>query len=99
MIQDHVIKKAIITEKSLILAKKGIFAFEVEIGSRKGEIKKQIEKIFKVHVEKINTIKIKGKTKRVGKRRLKKACMDTKKAFIKLRTGEKIDLFETGESK
>ena len=53
----------IITEKSTKISEKNQFVFKVKIDSNKKEIKKAIEKLFKVKVKNVKTIKIKGKNK------------------------------------
>ena len=52
-----------ITEKSTSLSEFNKVVFKVNLKAKKNIIKKNIEKIFKVNVVKINTINIKGKTK------------------------------------
>lgn len=88
-----IIKRPFLTEKSGLLKEKGNFyLFEVDKNSSKKMIKKAIEEIFKVHVVKINTVTMPGKTKRFG-RTISKA-QRFKKAVVKLKQGEKIELVE-----
>ena len=64
--------------------------FKVHKGATKISIKKSIEKLFKVNVVKINTIKQKGKSKLVrGKKSFKPGY---KKAIVTLKKGQSIDL-------
>ncbi len=89
----NIIKRPFLTEKSGLLKEKGnYYLFEVESNSSKKMIKKAIEELFKVHVVKINTVTLPGKTKRFG-RTISKA-QRFKKAVVKLREGEKIELVE-----
>ena len=89
----NIIKKPFLTEKAGLLKEKGnYYSFEVDKNSSKKEIKKAIEEIFKVHVVKINTVTMPGKTKRFG-RTISKA-KKFKKAVVKLKEGEKIELVE-----
>lgn len=99
MISANILTKPIITEKSLQDANRGIFTFEVDKEAHKGQLKKTIEYLFKVHVKKITSATIKGKKKLVGKKRLPVYSPDRKKVWVKLAAGEKIDLFELGEKK
>ena len=70
------------------------YTFEVAKGANKIEIKKAIEEIFKVQVEKVTTINYIGKPKRQGVFAGKRA--DWKKAVVKLKEGSKtIELFES----
>ncbi|MCL4339276.1 50S ribosomal protein L23 [Patescibacteria group bacterium] len=96
---ENVIIRPIITEKSLIDAKNGIFTFAVEGKATKFQIKKAIESMFSVHVKLITTVKTKGKKRTVGRKRLTVYKPDLKKARVKLAKDEKIDLFEVGEGK
>lgn len=95
----QVLVKPIITERSLLDASHGIFTFMVGKGSDKNIIKKEVEKQFNVHVQRISTIKMTGKKRLVGKRRTKVSEANWKKARVELRNGEKIDLFETEAKK
>jgi len=80
----------IITEKTTILSENNQVVFEVPVSATKPEIKEAIEALFKVSVTAVNTIKVKGKTKRfrgiAGRRK------DIKKAIITLKDGDEIDI-------
>ena len=68
-------------------------AFEVSRTSNRLEIKKAVEAIFKVTVDSVNTIQVKGKHKQRGKISGKRR--DWKKAIVTLMPGSKtIDFFE-----
>lgn len=99
MIQNQILVRPVITEKSLKDAAKGIFSFEVFKKATKTEIVKTVEKSFAVHVTGISTVLRKGKTKMVGKKKQAVKRGDRKIARVKLKKGEKIDLFEAGEGK
>lgn len=92
-----VIVKPIITEKSMTDAGNGRFTFVVRQNASKDMIKKAVEKKFDVHVISLTTTVTKGKTKRVGARRMEKRVMQTKKAIVTLKKGEKISLFSLSE--
>jgi large subunit ribosomal protein L23 len=79
-----------ITEKATSLSQYNKIVFKVHTGSNKKNIKKSIEKIFKVNVIKINTINYKSKTKVVRGRKSKKSGF--KKAIVTLKKGQNIDL-------
>ena len=79
-----------ITEKSTLLSTHNKFVFKVSKGANKNLIKKNIEKIFKVKVIKVNTINLKGKSKIVKNRRAYKSGY--KKAIVTLKKGQSIDL-------
>ena len=78
-----------ITEKATKVSEKNQFVFKVKIDSNKKEIKKAIEKLFKVKVKNVKTIKIKGKNKVFKGTKGRRA--DYKKAIICLNKGENLD--------
>lgn len=87
----EIIKAPVITEKSANLTQnEGKYAFKVNPNANKTEIKQAIEKIFNVKVEKISTINVKPKKKRVG--RYSGMSNRTKKAIVKLAEGQTINL-------
>ena len=59
----EIIKQPVVTEKTTKISENNQFVFKVQNTSSKLDIKKAVEKIFKVKVKSVNTIKIKGKTK------------------------------------
>ena len=84
------IKSPVITEKATGLSDQNKVVFKVNENASKLSIKKNIEKIFKVKVLKVNTIKKKSKVKLVrGRTGTKKGF---KKAIITLKKGQSIDL-------
>jgi len=93
------IKKPVITEKSLQLAKKeNKYVFLVERNANKDQILAAIEEIFGVEVLAVNTIKAKKGLKKTGKKRLKISQQGGKKAIVHLKAGQKIDLFDFDQS-
>lgn len=84
-----IIKFPVVTEKTTKISENNQFVFKVAINTSKNEIKTAIEKVFKVKVKSINTIKVKGKQKMFkgtkGKRN------DYKKAVVTLLKGETLD--------
>ena len=84
------IRSPIITEKATILSEQNKTVFKVHSGANKSTIKKNIEKIFKVKVTKVNIINRKSKLKmRQGKKSYKTGY---KKAIVTLKKGQSIDL-------
>ena len=79
-----------ITEKATSLSEFNKIVFKVHEGASKNSIKKNIEKIFKVNVIKINTINLKGKSKIVRNKKAYKSGY--KKAIVTLKKGQSIDL-------
>jgi len=82
-----------VTEKSARVGDKGNqYVFHVMKNANKAEIKGAVEMLFDVNVESLQVLNVKGKTKsfkfRNGKRN------DWKKAYVRLREGQHIDLVE-----
>ena len=84
------IRSPIITEKATVLSEQNKTVFKVHSKANKKSIKKNIEKLFKVNVVKINIINQKTKIKmKQGKKSYKNGY---KKAIITLKKGQSIDL-------
>ena len=84
------IRQPIVTEKATILSEQNKTVFKVHSGANKRSIKKNIEKLFKVTVVKVNIINTKRKKKiKQGKISIKPGF---KKAIITLKKGQSIDL-------
>ena len=83
----------IISEKSMSMLAEQKYTFKVNANANKIEIKKAIEEIFKVEVDKVTTLNVIGKNKRVGVHEGKKS--DWKKAIVKLKGTKTIEFFES----
>lgn len=81
-----------ITEKSTALMQDRKYTFEVHPDANKVQIKKAVEEIFKVKVLKVNTMRVPGKLRRVGRFVGRKP--DRKKAIVTLAEGQSIPIFE-----
>ena len=80
----------VVTEKSTNLSELNKIVFKVPDGANKKNLKKNIEKIFKVNVTKINIINKQNRTKVTRGREVK--VSGYKKAIITLKKGQSIDL-------
>jgi large subunit ribosomal protein L23 len=85
-----IVKGLIRTEKGANLLPQNKYQFWVGRSSNKIEIKKAIGDIYKVKVDSVNTIMMRGKTKRV--RYVEGKTADWKKAIVTLKEGSKIDV-------
>ena len=85
-----IIEAPIITEKSSDLAQNNTYVFSVDVRANKTQIKLAIENIFDVKVDKVNTVNVKPKKKRVG--RYTGKTNRVKKAIVKLSEGSSIEL-------
>lgn len=91
--QHDLIRKPIITEKAGNAKDKlNKITFAVDPKANKMEVKKAVENIFKVKVDKINIINVKGKPKKLGRSSGKRA--DWKKAVVTVSSGQTIEVFD-----
>ena len=91
-VQD-VVKRPLITEKAERNREAARqYAFEVHRDATKIQVKQAVEKLFNVHVLAVRTSIIRGKIKRVGRNVGRRP--NWKKAFVTLKEGETIALFE-----
>lgn len=89
----------VITEKSIKDAQKGKFTFKMQKSLSKDAIKRIVMDQFKVDVVALNTTIVKGRSKRVGAKRMEKVLTAWKKAIVTLKEGQKISVFEVGDKK
>jgi len=95
----NILISPVISEKSMANAQNSKFTFFVSDNANKNEIKKEVEKKFGVKVLDVATLIVKGRSKRVGKKRTVKTLRPFKKAIVKIVKGQKIELFDLGEKK
>jgi large subunit ribosomal protein L23 len=89
-----IIKTPVVSEKGTGLrTDQDKYVFRVEKSANKLEIKRAIEELFKVKVEDVTTMIMYGKPKRLGRSEGRRP--DWKKAIVKLKKGETIELFES----
>ncbi len=88
----QVLLRPLITEKATNLTGDNKYVFEVDRRANKNQVRDAVETAFSVRVVKVNTMNVRGKTRRRG-RRLTHAS-DWKKAIVTLVEGETIQLFE-----
>lgn len=88
-----IIRRPLISEKGTALKDEcNQLVFEVDKASNKSEIKKAVEKLFKVTVNEVRTQNRQGKPKRLG--RFQGRRKDWKKAIVTLKEGDRVDFFE-----
>jgi len=88
--------RPVITETTINLVKSNWYTFAVPVAARKNELREMIGKAFKVDVLEIKTMVVKGKTKRSPRSRKVRKLSDWKKAIVKIKDGQKIDVFDVG---
>ncbi|MEK7060825.1 MAG: 50S ribosomal protein L23 [Patescibacteria group bacterium] len=91
------IKRPIITEKSMFLASTGWYTFAVALKARKEDIVKAIHALYSVSVRQVRTMRVAGKTRKVGKKAKPVTRIDWKKALVRLEKGQKISVFEASQ--
>lgn len=90
---SNIIKKPIITEKSMRLTEENKYTFEVNLKSKKSTIAQEINKLFGVDVVKVKTGILPGTKRRIAKTFRFTKSPKRKKAVITLKEGQKIDFF------
>jgi large subunit ribosomal protein L23 len=92
MLLHEIIKRPLITEKGTQKKEtERTLCFEVATGANKVEVANAVEKLFKVKVEEVRTSNFEGKLRRRGK--FAGYRSDWKKAYVKLKAGEKVPEF------
>ena len=89
---EEIILKPIVSEKSVLSMKRNKYSFEVRPNSNKIEIAKAVENAFNVRVKSVNIINLKGKRKMF--RGIVGEMKKRKKAVVTLKEGDKIQIFE-----
>ena len=86
----QLITAPVVTEKSSIAAdNSNQYVFKVDSRANKSEIKSAVEKLFDVEVESVKTLNVKGKVKRFGRSLGKRS--DTKKTYVRIKSGQEIE--------
>ena len=93
MLPEEIIIRPVVTEKSNDELQQGKYTFEVNKKATKVQIANAVEKLFEVKVLKVNTMTVKGKTKRVGYHVGKTS--DWKKAIVTIDTDPKAETYLT----
>jgi large subunit ribosomal protein L23 len=89
-----ILLRPVLSEKSVARSEEGRrVVFEVARDANKVEVARAVESVFDVKVAKVNTVRVKGKTKRLG--RFAGRRPDRKRATVTLKAGETLNLFES----
>jgi large subunit ribosomal protein L23 len=87
-----VIIRPLITERANDMVENGIYSFEVDPKANKVQIKEAVEKIFNVGVVSVNTLHMHRKQRQRG--RISGYTAAGKKAIVRLKPGDRIEIFE-----
>lgn len=91
----RIVRNPLVTEKSAQLRENGNWVvFRVSPDANKIQIKNAVEKIFSVTVIQVNTVNVRGKSRRFG--RSVGMSKNWKKAMLQLKVGDAIEMFEGG---
>ena len=88
----QVILAPVVSEKSYSLIEDNKYSFRVHEKAHKTQIRQAVEELFEVKVEAVNIVKVPSKPKRRGFSKGKKPGW--KKAVVRLRAGDRIEIFE-----
>ena len=93
---NEIIRRPLVTEKSTMMREDGknVIAFEVDPDANKIQVKDAVEQLFKVKVDSVRLFNVRGKVKRMG--RFEGKRRDWRKAYVKLKAGEKAPDFIEG---
>jgi large subunit ribosomal protein L23 len=92
MKMQDIIRRALVTEKGVTKKdNERTLCFDVALDANKTQVKSAVEKLFKVKVEEVRTANFEGKLRRRG--RFAGYRSDWKKAYVKLKSGEKVPDF------
>lgn len=88
----NILRRPLVTEKNTMHSEKGVYVFEVQRDANKLDVKKAVEKAFRVKVVDVRTMNCRGRSKYTRFGIIKPVYW--KKALVTLAPGEKITLFE-----
>jgi large subunit ribosomal protein L23 len=89
-----ILVQPLLTEKVTAMREQSnTVGFLVHPDANRIQIKQAVEALLKVKVERVNVLNVRGKIKRLGRFSGKRS--DWKKAFVKLKEGEKLELYES----
>ena len=89
-----IVSRPVMTEKSMRATERGKYTFRVPLDANKTEIRRAVEALFGVGVRAVNTMRVKGKSRRRGAQYRAGKTAEWKKAIVTLAEGQSIDLFE-----
>jgi large subunit ribosomal protein L23 len=92
---NQIIRRPLVTEKSTTQRdEENVLAFEVDGKANKIQVKNAVEELFKVKVQDVRIFNVRGKMRRMGRWEGKKR--DWRKAYVRLKAGEKAPEFVEG---
>lgn len=89
-----IIVRPLETEKAYILREQGKYVFMVHMGANKLQVKRAVEEIYGVNVDRVRTMVMPGKVNKARGRRVVRRRAPWKKAVVTLTPGQRIDALE-----
>ena len=93
MKMSSTILQPIVTEKSFELSGKGVYSFKVNMKATKHSVAKELKRMYGVDAVAVNTSVSAGKQRRILGTRMRVKTPRWKKAIVKIKEGQKIELF------
>ena len=91
----EILRRPLITEKNTLLNTEDKYVFEVAQDANKLDVKRAVEEVFKVEVQHVNMLNVKGKLRHSpGRRSTAGMTRSWKKAIVTLKPGNRIELYE-----
>ena len=91
---SEVIHGPLVTERSYSLYQQGRYTFRVAMDATKPEIARALEEVYEaqgIRVVAVNTIRMRGKVRRTGRRGITGRTSDWKKAIVTLQSGQRLE--------
>lgn len=93
-----ILKRPIITEKTADYAEKGLpkYGFEVDMSANKGQVKREVERVYEVEVANVCTMIVRGKSRSRSTKKgiIRGKSPNYKKAIVTLKEGSEIDFYK-----
>lgn len=93
----EILRKGIVTEKSMKLQERNQYTFKVALNANKIDIRRAVESLFNVHVLKVNVMRMPGKPKWICRRGIAPRpipAREWKKAIVTIKEGQTIDILK-----
>ncbi|MBI2932829.1 MAG: 50S ribosomal protein L23 [Planctomycetes bacterium] len=88
----EILRKPVVTEKSMARQQKGTYTFIVSMEATKTDVRRAVEKMYNVKVDLVRTLLVKGKLKRMKNMLMEGRRKDWKKAYVTLKEGYRLDI-------
>lgn len=93
---DTIIVRPLLTEKTTQVSMKGWYTFRAQVWVNKKQAKREIEQQYAVSVIDIRSMRVPGKSRRVGRKNIYVEGSDWKKICVRLKPGQIIEAFQIG---